>query len=311
MNSVPFEIPFARQFFSGYLVDHFLYKQFTLFNAIEKFPKLKSDILDGLDEVVDSDYEKSLRIEIRATYLQAVETLFELIFSLEPRGAVIDNRNIWYSLSTSEWRKNYERIESIAKGETDFLDRVVTAGKELKVPFIQYLFYFGVTNPSMLDAVKASFDPIKKFLRTFADEFSDRQEYNAFKHALRIFPTLTKFEVGPHGSDKPIISWDMARSMTYLTEEDDGSVAFRTKPLDTERDMRMGLVCSYLISNIVRSRKAHFVKDYQGHLHTFTEESFPSANERAIKWLNLKLTIKPVYNESINSDSKNDDRAGV
>lgn len=309
MNPIPFEIPFTTQFFSGYLIDHFLYKQYTLFNALEKLPTLKSQALDGLDEIDDVEYARTLRLEIRATYFQAVETLFELIFSLEPRGNVIDNRHIWYFLSTADWRENYKRIGTIASGDTAFLDSTITAADTLKVPFIQYLFYFGVTNPSMLDAVRSSFDPIKKFLIAFAREFSDRDEYNAFKHALRIFPTLQKVEFGPHGSETPLLTLDMTNSMTYLIEDKD-SISLRTKPLDTMRDMRMGLVCSYLISNIVRSRRAHFTKNLDGHLHTFSDESFPSANEHNVTWTTFKLTMKPIYDPSTESSQNSSHRAG-
>ena len=91
--------------------------------------------------------------------------------------------------------------------------------------------------------------------------------------------------------------------MTYLVEEGE-SISFRTKPLDTIHDMRMGLVCSYLISNIIRSRRAHFTKNSKGHLHTFSKESFPSANERNVKWNNFKVTITPVINSSDNEEHK-------
>ncbi|HUI29717.1 MAG TPA: hypothetical protein VLX91_05835 [Candidatus Acidoferrales bacterium] len=300
MKPLEFDIPATREFFSGYLIDHFLYKQYTLFNALEKLPELKSKILDGLVEINEAEYAKTLRLEIRATYFQAIETLFELIFSLEPRSNVIDNRQVWYFLSTSRWRENYKRIESIAASDTAFLDQEINANENLKVPFIQYLFYFGVTNPSMQDAVRRSLNPIKKFLIEFAKEFSDRDEYNAFKHSLRILPTLQKVEFGTSESEKPVMALDMSNSMTYLVEEGE-SISFRTKPLDTLRDMRMGLVCSYLISNIVRSRRVHFTKKPEGHLHTFSDETFPSANARNVNWTNFRLTIKPIYDTPTDS----------
>lgn len=309
MNQVPFDLPFTRQFFSGYLVDHFDYKLITLYNALVKFPKLKADILDGLDTVDDAEYEKSIRLEIRATYFQAMETLFELIFSLEPRGDVIDNQRIWYFLSTAEWGEDFKRIRSIAKGQTALFDRAITAGSDLKVPFIQYLFYFGVTDPTMIQAIQASLDPIKKFLVAFAKEFSDRAEYNAFKHALRIFPAMRTFEAINRATQKPLITWDMTRSITYLTESDDGSISLETRPLDTERDMRMAQVCSRLISNIVRSRKVHFVKGYEGYIHTLSADSFPSATERTINWINFKFTIKPMDNRP-DAESGDPNRVG-
>jgi hypothetical protein len=303
MKSIPIETPFTQQFFSGYLIDHFLYKQCALYNIIDNLDKLKPDILKGLEDIDDTEFVKTLRLEIRATYFQAIETLFELIFSLEPRTSVIDNRHIWYYLSTSEWRENYKRIESIAEGDTAFLDRIVYAGEELKIPFIQYLFYFGVSNPDMLDSINKSFDPIKKFLVSFAQEFSDRAEYNAFKHALRILPAMQKFEVGIHGSEKPTITLDMSNSFTYIAEEGE-SISFRTKPIDTIRDMKMGSVCSCLISNIIRSRRVHFVKNYEGRINIFSDEAFPLANERNVNWSNFKFTVTPIYDSSGDENQK-------
>jgi len=133
MNRPDVPIPFARGFFGAYLVDHFLQKQYTLFNIILGFPQLKTAILEGLEDVKDADYLKSLRVEIRSTYFQAIETLFELVFSLEPHDGVIDNENIWYYLSTSKGVANYETIEAIAHGNTTFLDRKVVAGKGIEV----------------------------------------------------------------------------------------------------------------------------------------------------------------------------------
>jgi hypothetical protein len=319
MKAIPLDIHFMRQFFSGYLTDHFLYKQYTLYNALKAAqsrianpranplgrvrtifrigkPFSRPRSLKGLDEIDYAAYAKSLRLEIRATYFQAIETLFEFIFSLEPRENVIDNRRIWYFLSTSRWRDNNERIARIAKSDTSFLDREITAGKMLTVPFIQYLFYFDVTNPSMLHAVRASFDPIKKFLVAFAQEFSDRDEYNAFKHALRILPAVQNVQIGSYGPTKPIVTLNMSNSMTYLIQERN-AISFRTKPLDTVRDLRMGQACAYLISNIVLSRRAHFARNLEVNLHTFSEASFSSANDRNVSWKDFKVTMKPGHGD--------------
>lgn len=317
------EIPFTRQFFDGYLVDHFLYKQTTMYNAlqasIKRLPRGDSGLLDrilglawrkstsfltvrslkGLKEIDYNAYVKSLRLEIRATYFQAVETLFELIFSLEPRQNVIDNRHIWYFLSTSKGKDNYKSIEKIASPNTAFLDRMINASDTMRIPFSQYLFYFGATDPAAQEAIRASLDPIKKFIVAFAEEFTDRDEYNAFKHALRILPTLQKVEYLDQ-SKKAVLALDMSTSMSYL-QETEQSLSLRTKPLDTLRDMRMSQVCVYLISNIFRSRRAHFTKNFEGHLHTFTEESFSSATERNVKWTGYDMTLTPVYDKESQS----------
>ena len=292
MNRMAFTVPFTKQFFSGYLVDHYTYKLATLENALNKYSQLKSDILDGVEIIEDAEYEKSLRLEIRATYFQAMETLFELMFSLEPQRSSLDNRLLWYYLSTAQWRRHYKRITQIAKGRTSFLDRTIKLGENFETTFIEYLFYFGARDPEMLKAIRPGYESIKKFIVAFAKEFSDRAEYNAFKHALRAFPALTKFEAINKVTKKSLIAWDMSRSITYLIEGKDRSLSLETRPLDTERDVRMAQICSMLISNIVRSRKVHFVKGYQGHVHTFSEVAFPMATKRTINWMNFRLTLK-------------------
>lgn len=302
MNPNPIDTTLTSQFFTGYLVDHFLYKFHLLYNVIEDFSELKPDVLKSIDQIDDEQFIKSMRLEIRATYFQAIETLFELIFSLEPKASIIDNRRIWYFLSTSEWHENYERIRSIAKGDTLFLDEEIEVGKDLYVPFSQYLFYFDVNDKSVIDSFKASLEPIKHFLVAFASEFSDRGDYNAFKHALRILPTFQKVEVGPQATQVPIITLDMSQSMSYLVAQDE-SITLHTKHLDTVRDMRMGIACSSLISNIVRGRRAHFDKNYKPFFYTFSEDSYPSAIKSNVKWNNFKLTLTPIY-EKPNSPSE-------
>ena len=140
----------------------------TLHNLIENLPELQSVILNGIDDVDIDDYIKSLRVEIRATYYQAVETLFELIFSLEPRNGIIDNENVWYFLSTSNGRANYDIIKKIAGGDTSFLDREVVAGKDITVPFVRYLFFFGIADKSREEQIVTSLEPIRGMLEAMA-----------------------------------------------------------------------------------------------------------------------------------------------
>jgi len=296
LNPIPIDSKFTDQFFTGYLIDHFLYKQFTLFNALEKLPNIKFQILDGIDDIDETEYLTTLRLEIRATYFQAIETLFELIFSLEPRGNIIDNRQIWYYLSTADWHKNYKSINSIASGDTTLLYRKIKINKMLTLTFVQYLFYFGLTDPSMIESALNSCEHIMKFLIAFAQEFSDRDEYNAFKHALRILPTMKKLEIIQKSSEKPITTFDLTNSMTYLIKEDQ-SISFRTKPLDTIRDMRMSLICSQLISNIIRSRRVHFSQNKKSHLYMFSEENFQFANQRNVDWKNFKFKVELIYDQ--------------
>jgi hypothetical protein len=296
----PDDIPFLKIFFKSYLVDHFLHKQVTLLNILENYSKLKDEVMQGAGEIDDAQYLLSLRTEIRANLFQAIETLFELIFTLEGRNGVIYNPYIWYHLSTSHWRKNLSKIEAIGNGQVDFLDRIVIANPKtkLKVPFVQYVFYFGCVDISLMPAILNSLQPIKSILIALAKEFSDRDEYNAFKHSLRLFPIIRFFEFYKQGITDPLLKIDLSNSLTVLKKGTDDSMVFQIKPLDTVRDYRMCLLCCNLISNIVRSRRAHFYKGESVSLNTFSEETLPWATESHTK-VN-PMTIKLSANNETN-----------
>jgi hypothetical protein len=290
-------IPFARGFFDAYLVDHYLQKQYTLFNIIRGLPTLKTAVLEGLDGVRDEDYLKSLRVEIRSTYFQAIETLFELIFSLEPRDGIIDNENIWYYLSTSKGPANYETIEAIAKGETAFLDWSVAAGGDIQVPFVQYLFYFAITDEKAQPAILASLEPIRHILVALARDFVDRDEYNAFKHALRLMTIAQSFDVVNRSTGEPLVHRDLSNSLTYLKREKDGTITLRTKPLDTARDIRMTTLCSALISNLVRSRSLFFKRGPGEKFIMFTAEALASAGKTDFNWSDFRISFRAIRDE--------------
>jgi hypothetical protein len=249
-------------------------------------------MLEGLEGVSQKDYEKSLCVEIRATYFQAIETLFELMFSLEPRSGIIDNENVWYYLSISKGPANYKTIAEIANGETKFLDRIVNASKSIKVPFVQYLFYFAVTDESALTAIRASFEPIRRILIALAQDFVDREEYNAFKHGLRLVGMQQQsFQLIDRATGKVVLKKDLSNSLTYLKLEPDGSITLRTKVLDTERDIRMTTLCTKLIANLIRGRALHFNKGSMKEFTTFTDEALGSADERSNDWVDFKINF--------------------
>jgi len=293
MKTSDLAIPFSGSFFQSYLVDHFLYKQESLLCFLRYYDELKAKLQEGISEINDEQYLQTLKVEIRGTYFQAIETLFELIFSLEPREGIIDNRNIWFFLSTSKWHDNYDRIQSIANGDLAFLDRPINANPNLSIPFIQYVFFFAVTNEANLKVVQDSFEPIRKLLRAFASEFTDRDEYNAIKHSVRLIHLMKDLVVAQRGSDETLIKRDFKDSMSYIKQEADGSLSAYTKPLDTVRDFKMTTVCSNLISNIFRSRRYHFTKDDSIVIHTLTDESFTDATKRNVDWTYFKMNFKP------------------
>lgn len=290
-----------EQFLRSYLVDHHYYKVVTIKNIIDQYDELKESVLSDVGLVEDDKYIDSLRAEIRATYYHAIETLFELIFALSPRKGIIDNSNIWYFLSTSSGFKNYKRIEEIAGGDTEFLDTEVIAGKKengehLEVPFGQYLFYFGITNPEVVDLIPESLSAIKDALIILAKEFSDRDEYNALKHGMRIFPTVKDVHVKASKEDEWTKLVDMSGSMSYLMKEKDESLSVHVVPMDTERDVRMTMLCSGLISNIIRTRRAALVDESPTEIFlvTLDDEILKEYRKPDKPLVKFRFNLKPV-----------------
>lgn len=283
-----------KVFFQAYLVDHFVYKQLTLKNCFDNYSTLRPILLAGMDEADDKAYLHTLRAEIRATYFQCIETLFEMIFALSVRGRTVDNENMWYLLSTSDWRRNFKRILKIAEGDLSFLEQTVIAGRELEMSLLQYIFFFGVHGSIPTETVATSLAVIRKTLPVLASEFSDRGEYNAIKHSIRLFPFIAKWEIGATDGQGPKISFDLSDSMTFLREEPDETLIHETRQFDTERDFNMTVLGARLISNIIRGRRAYFFKEGVT-LFTFEEEALMSANKRSVAVQNLSISIKPIY----------------
>src|SRR4051812_11432456 len=89
----------AKDFYSQFLSEHYLYKLTLLRNALANRSLTDESVASRIDAFDAASYRRSLQIEIHFTYFQIVESLFEMIFALEP---LIDV-DLWYNLSHSNW----------------------------------------------------------------------------------------------------------------------------------------------------------------------------------------------------------------
>lgn len=244
------------EFYRLYPIDHWIYKANMLKNLIENFDSVKEIILKDLEDVIENDCINMLKAEIHFNLFQIIETLFELIFALEKR----DDNNLWLylSLTQSTSKERYKRIKSISKGETGFLDIPVKLPSGKKIPFIHYLFYFGIEQISIKGKIE-NFEKIKQLLVILAKVFTDRFEYNAYKHSLRFFQLPLTIELGEINGDEkiPILKVSSDNTFTFLIKEK-GVIKKVSKSFDYEIDYNKIIVCHNLISNIINARKTHF-----------------------------------------------------
>lgn len=253
------------------MVDYFLFKQATYKNILDNFDKIGDVVLFDVQDYSKDDYFKTLKSSIRMTYFHAIETLFELIFAIEQGVLKEINEHqdelILQRLASSDFRRNFERIEEIGSEQQLELDKldVIFRFKTVNEPIslLRYIFYYTLTpdkttfDKSYWDKMEESLKAIKSVLITLAKDFSDRKEYNSYKHGLRILPLSRKFQAFKNDTNKEIINLDFSDSMTFIHQHKN-ELSIITKAFDTERDFKMTIVVSYLIANIINIRKGLF-----------------------------------------------------
>jgi len=285
-----------KDFYSTFQVNYFDYKQAYQSYALKNIKEfgLEDKILDYSEK----DFRQAIKSDIRQTLFQAIETVFDLVYALTKtrRGKYLDVE-ILRTLSFPTLY--YDRIGKIAKDklELDFLDKEVYLEDNISVTLCEYIFYFGAAeNQDFRPKIIESLGAIKEALYILAKEFSDRKEYNSYKHGLRIVPALTYFIIQNPTTKKNLGKWDLSDSMTYYSEnEKSGKMEFITKVFDTDRDLKLTSLCSNLIWNIIKLRDLAFNKKKPGEIVSlkvilFTKDIVSEANTINTSFQNLRLS---------------------
>lgn len=169
------------------------------------------------------------------------------------------------ALTQSNWRESYDQIKKIATDEKalDFLDKEVQM-HQFKVTAGHYIFYYDISNIQNFDAnfsekLSSSLEAIKHGIRLIAADFIDRNEYNCYKHGLRIIPALKELSIVDMYTMESHIKWNLDDSMSFfLKTKMEDEVKIVMKVFDPDRDFQMTYFCSNLISNMIYYRKMAF-----------------------------------------------------
>jgi hypothetical protein len=269
-----------KEFYKTYNPDYWLYKISLLKNCHDNFDHAKEVLTKDLPDVVDEDYKRTLRTELHFLYFQIVETLFEIIFAVSKH----DNRHLWLALTFSNDRQcgfysdTYEQIKQLSDTSYLFTSKIKTAiaGKDIEIMLLRWIFYFVYPSKMDDDEWKNNLDKIKRLLLLFAKDFSDRGEYNAYKHSLRFYNSSFSMSIGLTGSKNMYTLGASDNSITYLEEqkkkEQDGQykstghshILQTTKPFDFERDYTCCRVIYEMIKNIINTRKHSLLPELNG-----------------------------------------------
>lgn len=285
------DLDFAqREFYNNYNADYWDYKIFLLKNAHDFYDKLGKDLSDGLGGVDNKDFKRVIRTEMHFTYFQMIESLFEIIFALSEH----DNRSLWIALTFSnDWKTEfysdcYNKIKEFSEGklkEPKFGStiKITIENEEVEISLLRWIFYFVYKTSLSKEDWEKNLKNIHSLLKLFAKDFSDRGEYNAYKHSLRFYNSPFQLGISETGSDVMQGIGKSEDSIIYLKEkknDQNNAINIRcvTKPFDFERDFRCCLIISSLIKNAINTRKYSLLKDLKGkkfHFSTFADIKYP------------------------------------
>ena len=299
-------IPDPKIFYQTYLKDYHGTKATYLKKILDDLPKYEKEIFDKeLDEEEKDQFRLTLKSDLRQTYFHAIETFFELFFALNPHGKQkFDDLNVLYNLANSAGPETYNKISKIALNENslEFLDEKIKFS-EFDISIGHYLFYMGIFKAATMskelqDEIDKSIDAIKYGLKILATDFINREEYNAYKHGLRIIPAVKAFMLGDVKTNEIKIKWDLSDSMSfYLKSKSPNEVKIITKLSDISRDYSMTMFCSRLIYHLIFYRRLtlKFEKDAEKYkkfpITFFGKEPIAKCNKVNVAIQDLEYTM--------------------
>ena len=284
----------AKQFYDYFQVNYFDYKQsnneFLLNRSSEDMKSLCEDVV-GYDEKA---YKRAIKIDIRLTYLMAVDTLFELVFALLPdtKGNLRD-KDIVSTLTSG--KQYYSELREYVNGRPsrfDILENQVnyTGGKSCTA--LRYIFYDGLFETEYEDEIIESVAAISDALKFFAKEINgNRTELNAYKHGFRVVPFFSNISFKDLKTGKGF-EIDMSESISFLTENK-VERTIHAKPLDYKKDIALTVYVTHLINNIIaiRQRQLTTSKNFKTSMSAFKRTSLDKASKANIQMGNFKLNL--------------------
>jgi len=221
-----------------------------------------------------------MRTEIHFLYFQMIETLFEIIFAVSES----DNRDLWVALTFSDFRNNYKKVAELNDHSEIFVEKMKAEieGKQMEILALRWIFYFIYPSKLTDEEWNKNLENIKLLLLSFARDFSDRGEYNAYKHSLRFYNSSFSMAIGLTGSKQMHSLGSSEDCITFLEEQKKkdsdgklqatGQIMRTQKPFDFQRDYERCILIYAMIKNIIYTRKYTILNELRG--QNFTMANF-------------------------------------
>jgi hypothetical protein len=256
-----------KYFYRAYLKEYHQVKAIYIKKLLSDIPTLNEEINNQEEyENFTKNTKFILQADLRQNYFHCIETFFEFFFAFMPvYGKAPENHKIVKQIVQSNWRKNYKKIDQIAVGKMklNFLDNEIEI-MGYKISIAHYIFYLGTFNLKKFDEsfrikVKSSTNALKKAIVELAKDFSKRDEYNAYKHTMRVFPSFNAIYFLDANTMEEKFKFDMSNSVSYQIYNDkDRETIVKTKLYDPVRDYQMTMLSGRMIYSMLSLREIVF-----------------------------------------------------
>lgn len=251
-----------RDFYKYYQTDFFKIQQLINEDVLENIEEWQKRLKPKLVGSENTDLAKLVKSNIRITYLHCIDTLFELIFGLYPREGKILDQELAITIAKNNDEFNKKRIAGLAEGNENMLEEISRpiTFRSTTIPLLQYIIFYQIEKESIVEGsgyqnIVNSIGPVLELLIMYAKDLADKSEYNSLKHGLRIYPFSGFFQIRERNSQKPIAGIDFIDALQYMFETKEEYIIV-TKNFDCKRDIRLTILASKMIWNIIKIRDA-------------------------------------------------------
>jgi len=252
-----------------------------LYYQVKNFEKASNTISEikelGLVQNVEKQFQGMMKFDLHFLKFQIIESLFSIIFALEEK----DDWNLWFNLSFPKGESQrsfsvYSRIAGLNKIYImeNYLKKPLEID-EITVPLWKHVFYYGTNLDQQNVDIEQNLANMCRILTRIAIKFSDRTDYNSYKHSLRCYPAGHRISFSPNGKSNRFHLASAENTAVFLEKIDKNNdivVNIKYKAFSVEEDYRDIYLCIKLISNILHSRKAFIHNNQIEDVHFFSEK---------------------------------------
>lgn len=245
--------------FTSYKHSYVLEKAVLLKGIIDNTESVINNI-QGTDGYEFIDYEgltSHLKAEIHFSMYHALESMFAMIFAL-----IKQPDNVWEWLTTYRFGDFNSMIKCVANSDISSISEMS------EIETISYLFFkhYPVEFVEQADT-KKGMQKISRILTLCAKEMIDKDEYNSYKHGLRVLSGSLELKSVNENEEKEEILSEVP-GLVYLSAKKNEPLNTISKQYSYERSYKIIKVSSQLTSLMVKQRKLEYSENTNDTLET-------------------------------------------